>query len=140
MPGSRPKIGGEGVPRTPAQSRYGYDLDYRDTVFVYKVTMTPNSLGENVEVWAEKPVAIRASFQEHALDSQHIEPTIAGSRSANLFTRERNAVAWHDKVICRGITMMINEVIERFDNFDGSFHHTELNAEFLDEPGSVNRA
>jgi len=139
MPDSHNKIQNRGFVNQSPHARFGYDLDYRDTVFVYTVTMVKNNLGEDYESWVLMPTAIRASFQEHALDSQHIDPTISGSRSANVFTRSRNIVSWHDKLICRGMSFLVTQVTERFDNFDGSFHHTEISAQFLDEPGSVKR-
>lgn len=130
--------------REPAKSQnphYGIqnDLDYKDTVFVYPVTMLKNDFNEDIESWADKPIALRCSYQEQAIDSQDTEPARIPNRFSKLYTRYRGFVKWHDKVICRGIEMMVVEVLERFDNVTGQFHHTQLRARFLSEPGSVNR-
>lgn len=124
-------------PRHSAQERYAGDLDYKDTVFIYSVVMEKGPLGEDTESWGLVPTPIRASVQEHALDSEHDDIVEFGSRFSRVFTRYRNFVSWHDKMIFRGIEMLVVKVIERFDNFDGSYHHTEIRAKYLEEPGSI---
>ena len=126
-------------PRHSAQERYTGDLDYRDTVFAYPVTMRKNTLGEDVESYGSIPIPLRASVQEHALDSEHTEADDFGSRFARIFTRYRNFVNWHDKVHFRGIDMLVVKVLEHFDNYDGSYHHTEIRAKYLAEKNSVKR-
>jgi hypothetical protein len=127
------------APTFSAQKRYLNDLVYRDMLFVYSVILKKNSMNEEVEEYpARPPHSVRCSFQEHALNSQHVEPARYGSRMANVFTRFKGFVKWHDKVICRGISMLVVSVLDHFDNVTGDYYHTEISCQYLEEPGSVN--
>lgn len=138
---ARPYMYQHREPATTQNPHYGIqnDLDYKDTVFVYPVTMVKNSFNEDTESWAAKPLPIRCSFQEQAIESQDTEPGKIPNRFARVFTRYRGFVKWHDKIVCRGISMMVIEVLEQIDNVTGQFHHTQLRARFLSEADSVNR-
>lgn len=130
--------------REPVQTQsphYGIqaDMDFRDTAFVYPVTMSKNRMNEDVECWAEKPLACRCSVQIESIDSQKHEPDKISNRFARLFTRYRGFVKWHDRVVVRGISLLIIQIEERFDNVTGQFHHTEIRGRFMDEAGSVSK-
>lgn len=128
----------EPAPHPSGQERFKNDLQFRDMLFVYPVLMDKTALNENIETYPPNPpVSVRCSFQEHALNSQHVDPTNAGSRLANIFTRYKGCVKWHDQVVCRGIKMLVVHVTDHFDNVTGQYHHTEITARFLEEPGSV---
>jgi hypothetical protein len=126
------------TPTNAVQERYGSDLMNRDTAFIYPVTIEKDSLGKSVQVYDPTPYPLRCSFQEHALNSEHVEPDKYGSRFANVFTRFRATVKWYDILEVRGIRMRVEDVEEKFDNFDGSFHHVEIRAVYLKENESIN--
>ena len=115
------------------------DLDYRDSLFVYPAVLNKNGMNEDVEDEGAKPYSIRCSFQEHAIDSEQIDPGNIPNRYARMFTRYKGYVKWHDRVVCRGISMRVVEVLDRFDNVTGQYHHTELRGRFLAEEDSVDR-
>lgn len=127
------------APTFSAQKRYLNDLQYRDMLFVYPVLLVKNEMNEDVETYpALPPHSVRCSFQEHALNSEHTEPARYGSRMANIFTRYKGFVKWHDRVVCRGITMVVVSVLDHYDNVTGEFYHTEISAQYIDEKGSIN--
>jgi uncharacterized protein YutD len=94
-------------------------------------------MNESVEEVASIPLAIQASFQEHSLSSEHDEVDRYGSRFANIFTRYKGFVKWHDEVIVRGIRMQIERVLDHFDNVTGDYVHTELRGLYLGENNSL---
>lgn len=112
------------------------DLMYRDVAYVYRVSMIEGEMGDKKERWDVKPLPIRCSFQEHALDSQHTDPNHKGSRYVRLFTRFRDFFFWHDKVVCRGVEYLTEKILDHFDNITGQYHHTEVRLIFLEEKES----
>ena len=116
---------------TTSKNTAATDLQYRDLAYIYPVSMKMGDMGENFEVWEDIPIPVRCSFQDMALDTQHTDPNISGSRYARIFTREPNSMRWHDKVVVRGVSMLCVKVIERFDNYTGVFNHLEARALFL---------
>ncbi|MBD3262429.1 MAG: hypothetical protein GF334_12325 [Candidatus Altiarchaeales archaeon] len=118
------------------------DIMYRDTVFVYPVSMKRLEMGENTEHWATTPYAARCSFQEHALDSQHTDPNKKGSRYVRLFTRHRDSFRWHDKVVWRQKVYLVEKILDHFDNISGQYHHSEIRLIFLEDedPNAIKEA
>jgi hypothetical protein len=120
--------------------RYTGDLDFRDVVFVYPVTMVKDPVSnEDYEEWAETPIPVECSVQEHALDSENTEPGDIPNRFARIFTRFKGFIKWHDKVVFRETSMVVVQVIDRFDNYDGTVHHVEIRARYLEEQFSIDR-
>lgn len=118
------------------------DIMFRDTAFVYRVSMVTGDMGDKYERWEDAPVAIRCSFQEHALDSQHTDPNHKPSRYVRLFTRYRDFVFWHDKIIVRNTEYVVEKVLDHFDNISGDYHHSEIRLLFLKDidPDAVRQA
>jgi hypothetical protein len=128
------------VPRLHHQERFSGDLDFRDAVFVYPVTMVKDDVSnEDYEQWAATPIPIQCSVQEHAIDSQDTEPGGIPNRFSRVFTRFKGFVKWHDKLIFRETEMVVIKVLDRFDNYDGTVHHVEIRARFLREGESIDR-
>jgi len=126
------------TPNLRQKERALSDIQYTDVMFIYPVVIGRDTGGDQIKKDATHPRPVECSFQEHALDTERGNYDRVNSHYARIFTRYRNVVKWGDKIVCRGIEMTCIKVIERIDNFDGSFHHLEIRAKYDNQDGSVN--
>jgi len=116
------------------------DLMFKDVLFVYPVTMVQPALGGTTESWALTPIPISGSVQVQALNSQSTDPDTAPNRYAHVYTRTRHGLKWHDKVIFRRISMIVERVDDKFDNMSGEFQYAEATVRLLSEAESIKGA
>lgn len=126
------------TPANRVKERFHGDLMFKETVFVYPVTITKGGMGGQTKSWATVPIPVRASVQVEALNGQQTAPDEAPNRIAHIFIRQKNGFKWHDKVRWRNITMQIEYVEERIENESGQFQFLYGRALFLTEKDSIN--
>lgn len=125
------------TPRNSPKERFDSDLMYKEVVFVYPVTLTKQAMGGQTCVWAPIPIPTNASVQVSALNGQQFEPANPPNRIAHLFTRKRNAVAWHDKLRWKDLIMRAEYVEEKLENDTGLFQFLYIRALLLSEKDFV---
>jgi hypothetical protein len=122
--------------RTPSQrpkERFQGDLMYKEVVFVYPVTIVKGDMGGQLHRYVTVPTPLNASVQVGALNGQPVDPAIQPNRIAHIFTRKRNGIRWHDKVVWKNINMRIEYVEEKLNNADGGFQYLYARALLLSE-------
>lgn len=125
------------TPGNSVKERFHGDLMYKEVVFVYAATLTKGALGGQVHTWAATPVPLSASVQVRAQHGQQNDPADEPDRIAHIYTRKRNGIAWHDKVIWNGITMKVEYVEEKLENGSGEFVYLYARALILSEKDFV---
>lgn len=121
------------APRANQKNRASADIQYTDVMYIYRNIETVDLLGDTIKTQEGAPLPVECSFQEHALDSERNNYDRINSHYVRIFTRYRNVVVWGDKIVCRSLEMICIKAIERFDNYDGSFHHLEIRAKYDNE-------
>lgn len=120
----------------PPKERFG-DLMFKEVVFVYAMTLGKDALGGQTESYTTVPVPISASVQVSATNGQQTDPAKAPNREAHIYTRQRNGIRWHDRLIWNGITMVAEYVEEKKSNSTGEFQYLRCRAVFVTERDSI---